>query len=53
MSHVYQNCQRADWMNEKSKDCSDERFQKVIGILGFYAAGQLKNVADNVKKKSF
>ena len=42
MSHVYQNCQRADWMNKKSKRCSDEHFQKVIGILGFYTAGQLK-----------
>ena len=53
MSHVYQNCQRVDWMNEKSKHRSDENFQKLIGILGFNTAGQLKNVADNVKKKHF
>ena len=34
---------RTDWMIEKSKHYSDEHFKKLIGILGFYIAGQLKN----------
>ena len=34
---------RTDWMIEKSKHHSDERFKKLIGILGFYIAGQLKH----------
>ena len=29
-------------------------FQKLIGILGYYTTGQLKNnLADNVKEKNF
>ena len=52
MSHVYQNCQRADLMNEKSKHCSDEHFQKLIGILvGFYTAGQIKKPGRQCEEK--
>ena len=29
------------------------KFIKLIGILGFYRAEQLKNLADNVKEKNF
>ena len=58
MSHVYQNCQRADWMNEKSKHCSDEHFQELskthrdsTRILHHRTAK--KNLADDVKEKNF
>ena len=44
-------------------DCMDEKsngiiamnisFLKIIGILGFYTAEQLKNLRDNVKEKNF
>ena len=37
----------------KNKNISDEQFKKLIGILGFYTAGQLKKLADNAKKNNF
>ena len=44
---------RTDWMNEKSKHYSDKHFEKLIGILGFYTAGQLKNPRNFMKKNNF
>ena len=38
-------------MNENLKHCSDEHFYKLIEILGFYTAGQLKNLDDNVREE--
>ena len=34
--------ERTGWM-KKSKHDSDEHFKKLIGILAFYTAGQLKH----------
>ena len=59
MSHVYQNCQRANglawtaWMKNQNIVAMNISFLKLTGILGFYTAEQLENLADNVKEKKF
>ena len=48
MSHVYQNCQRANglawtgWMKNQNIVAMHTFFKKFVGILGFYTARQLK-----------